>query len=287
MNRVLLIITLGICSYTLAGQEYYPLIEENKTWNVLAVAWFFPNDTSYSTVTYKFDGDTIIDSNEYLKLFYSHEEYPIDWYLMCCMREDSNKRVWGHWGFEEEILMYDFTVEVGDTIISGIDPLPYVLDSIGVETINQQERKKYWISYALNPYYSETWIEGIGSSKGICWSLSFGLVGGWYRFLCMHEDQYLVYMNPNYQYCFMTGIHEIENPNFKVYPNPAFNTIFITNSTNVEIESISLINLKGQKIIEFDSDAKQLDISNVNSGIYFIRIVTEAKVWSEKLIIKK
>lgn len=288
MKRILLLITLGIYSCTLTGQEYYPLIEENKTWNVLLVTSNYPLDTSYSTFTYKFDGDTIIDSKEYLKLFYSQEEYPTDWYLVCCMREDSNKRVWGDWGFAEEILMYDFSVEAGDTIISGLDPVPYVIDSIGIETIDQVERKKYWISYALNPYYSETWIEGIGSSKGICWALSSGWVGGWYRLLCMHEDQNLVYQNPNYQSCYLiTDVEEIEDLRFRIYPNPTSKLIMIENTANVKIESISLINLQGQIIKQFDNTKRYLDVSEIIAGIYFILVKTETQLQSEKLIIKR
>lgn len=287
MKHVLLFITLGICSYILTGQEYYPLIEEGKTWNVLLVSSNYPLDTSYSTFTYKFDGDTIIDSKEYLKLFYSQEEYPTDWYLMCCIREDSNKRVWGDWGLSEDILMYDFSVEAGDTIIAGIDPVPYVIDSIGLETIDQEDRKKYWISYALSPYYSETWIEGIGSSKGICWALSSGLVGGWYRLLCMHEDQNLIYQNPNYQSCYLiTGIDEYEETRFQLYPNPAYNTIMIKNPNKVKIESISLLNMNGQQLKAFDAGDKQLDISNINTGVYIIRLSGETGLWSEKVVIR-
>ena len=291
MKQIVLIITFGICSYNLLGQNYYPLIEEDKTWNVLSVAWVgpFPWDTSYSTVSYKFLGDTIINSKEYFKLYKSDEEYPSNWDLWCFMREDSNKRIWYRdWFADDESLMYDFSVEVGDSIFAGIEPVYLHIDSISVDTINQEERKKYWISCNEMPEYHETWIEGIGSSKGICWGGSVLIVGGWYRLLCMSELDNLIYQNPDYESCYLiTGINEFEDPHLKLYPNPARNFIIIENSENIQIESISLINLKGQKIKLFDAEKRHLDITKINSGVYFISVSTEIGVWAEKIIIEK
>ena len=76
---------------TIYCQNYFPLIEENKTWNVLAVIITPPFDSSYSTISYKLSGDTLINSETYKKLYSSTEEIPTNWNLYCFIREDAEK----------------------------------------------------------------------------------------------------------------------------------------------------------------------------------------------------
>jgi len=278
-----------LISITTYGQDYFPLIEENKTWNVLSVALIPLFDTSFSTITYKFSGDTIINSDSYKKLYLSFQENPEDWSLWGFMREDADKRVWLRMDSEEdEFLMYDYSIDVGDSVFVGIyEPVYLLLDSISEITINQTERKKYWFSCNMMPEYRETWIEGIGSNKGICWSGSAFVVGGWYRLLCMSENGELMYMNPNYESCYLkTDINEIEKSSLKVFPNPAKNTLIIENKENVKIKSISLLNVKGQIIKQFEINNTQLDISNISSGYYILKISHENGVFTQKLIVK-
>ncbi len=273
------------------SQNYYPLIEENRTWNVISVVLVgpYPWDTTYSTFTYEFTGDTTIDSHTYLKLYESNEEFPTNWNLWCFMREDDDKRIWyRRESDDEEMLMYDFSVEEGDSVLIGLfEPVYLYVDSINEITINQTDRKKYWLSCKTMPEYSETWIEGIGSNKGICWGGSVYIVGGWYWFLCMSENEELVYMNPNYESCYLiTGISEIDKPIIQIYPNPVKSLLKIENNKNIEIESISLTNINGQIIRQFDTRKTQLDISEIASGLYFLKISYENGKLIEKVIIE-
>lgn len=289
MKKPIIIMLFTILISITYGQEYFPLIEENKTWNVLSVAFMPPFDTSFSTITYKVSGDTIISSESYKKLYSSSEENPEDWNLWCFMREDADKRVWLRMDSEEdEFLMYDYSIDVGDSVLVGyLEPVYLLVDSISEITINQTERKKYWFTCNLMPEYRETWIEGIGSNKGICWSGSAFVVGGWYRFLCMSENGELIYMNPNYESCYLiTEIDEIEKSSLKIFPNPTKNTLSIENIKNIDIESISLLNTKGQLIKLFDSNNTRLDISNISSGYYILKISHKNGVFTKKLIVK-
>jgi hypothetical protein len=56
MKKPIITILFTILTIITYGQDYFPLIEENKTWNVLAVAFQPPFDTSFSTITYKVSG---------------------------------------------------------------------------------------------------------------------------------------------------------------------------------------------------------------------------------------
>ena len=272
------------------SQDYYPLIEENRTWNVISVALVGPTswDTTYSTLTYEFSGDTIIDSHTYLKLNKSNEEFPSNWNLCWYMREDNEKKIWGRTKSDnDEMLMYDFSVESGDSVLVGFDPVYLFVDSITELVLSQTVRKKYWLSCKSMPEYSETWIEGIGSSKGICWSGSAMVVGGWYYALCMSENGDIIYKNPNYESCYLiTGISEIDRQIIQIYPNPAKDLLRIENNNNIEINSISLTNINGQIIKKFDPNNTQLDISEISSGLYLLKLSYKNGEFTKKIIIE-
>jgi ABC-type dipeptide/oligopeptide/nickel transport system ATPase component len=132
------------------------------------------------------------------------------------------------------------------------------------------------------------WIEGIGSNFGILQSGS-SLVVGWYtRFLCMSEDGELIYMNPNFNSCHLinTKIEEIQYSRIQVYPNPTKDKINIKNSENVKIESVSIIDLNGQKLLEFENDINELDLSGFSKGIYLLKLTYEEGEVYRKIIIE-
>ena len=58
-----------------------------------------------------------------------------------------------------------------------------------------------------------------------------------------------------------------------VYPNPTKETINIHLNSPMDIQSICLYNLLGQKIKEFDNNSRHLDISNMAAGNYVLKIV--------------
>ncbi len=74
-----------------------------------------------------------------------------------------------------------------------------------------------------------------------------------------------------------------------VYPNPAKNNLYVKNSSLLNIEEVSVINLKGQIIFQnnYYSMYNGIDISGLKSGIYFVRIKTENELFSEKVIIRQ
>jgi hypothetical protein len=58
--------------------------------------------------------------------------------------------------------------------------------------------------------------------------------------------------------------------NFKVYPNPTVNKLYL--NSRKAIKKISLFNIVGEKILSFNSDQKEINISNFSKGIYILRI---------------
>jgi hypothetical protein len=270
------------------SQSYYPIVQENNEWNVLQVIYpgtGNPWDTIYWTQTYKLTGDTIISEQTYKKVYLSEEEITTNWEYEGGIREEEEK-VWyfSKYGNGETIL-YDFTIEVGDTIT--YLPQPFVVDSINYREINGEDRKHFYLSYLEIPY-TEFWIEGIGSNYGILSSGGGMGIGGWTWFLCMSENGELIYMNPNYNSCHLisTGIEEMNNSIIQVYPNPTHDKIKIKNTENIKIESISIIDLKGKKIIEFGKNQTDLDLSGISTGIYLLKLTHENGEVIRKIMIE-
>lgn len=285
----------GLFLYILAsGQNYIPLLQENRSWNVLSVVLPYPNpwDSTYNTYTYKIMGETGIDTLEYKNVYWSDEQYPSNWGLYALVREDDDKRVWVRdVDGEEEFLLYDFSASAGDSLMIGwYNDFIYIhVDSITQVEIDGVTRDKFWLSQPNNDWYSETWIEGIGSSCGMLWSGSrFTIVGGKYIFLCMSQDDELIYMNPAYNACYMTstGVHEQRAARPHIYPNPASGTINLEKFSTPEIHSIELLDLSGKLIRSFTPDDKILDVNAIRPGLYLLKIHHEKGLFSQKILIE-
>lgn len=73
------------------------------------------------------------------------------------------------------------------------------------------------------------------------------------------------------------GINEVLSSSFATFPNPADNVITLTNSNNSSVESISISDINGRTIksIEVDNVSEvQINVSDLNSGVYFMSINT-------------
>jgi len=66
-----------------------------------------------------------------------------------------------------------------------------------------------------------------------------------------------------------------------LYPNPANEKLYLKNS-NYNNATILIFDLQGKKVLDRKVDSESIDISNLNKGIYVIKLV-----WSENIIITK
>ena len=83
------------------------------------------------------------------------------------------------------------------------------------------------------------------------------------------------------------GIKELaKNSKITVYPNPTSNIVNIKIDTEFETAKLELYNLQGQKLMqkEITEQKFELDVSELNAGIYKLRVITD--VSSETLSIE-
>jgi hypothetical protein len=77
-------------------------------------------------------------------------------------------------------------------------------------------------------------------------------------------------------------------PNFDVYPNPAGNLLFVSADVDV-FKSYKIYDLKGHTILEgsFDTSKAEIDLGNLESGIYMIQMQGKQGGYRNHKFIKK
>lgn len=80
-----------------------------------------------------------------------------------------------------------------------------------------------------------------------------------------------------------------------IYPNPATDQLKVEFTTeNDMVPEIRIIDLTGKMVRHFDKEftlnsevfKADLDISDLKSGIYFVKVIQGERVWSEKLVVQ-
>ncbi|MDR6300804.1 surface protein [Mesonia maritima] len=67
-----------------------------------------------------------------------------------------------------------------------------------------------------------------------------------------------------------------------IFPNPATSTIYLTNTTT--LEKVELFNLQGKKIKTLKGALQQMDISELETGIYFIKLFAKENSKTLKVV---
>jgi pectate lyase len=142
------------------------------------------------------------------------------------------------------------------------------------------------LTLVFNPDYTGTVkIDGTiytpSSTNGIVTISS--LPAGTHTILKGSGSSYLFYMSTVYN-----SISGISNTNqstsIQLYPNPVSNLLNI--NSNEKVTKIEIFNISGQIITQLNGNSSSIDLSNLSSGNYLIKIHTQNGVLT-KLIVKK
>jgi hypothetical protein len=84
------------------------------------------------------------------------------------------------------------------------------------------------------------------------------------------------------------GINDAELLNFSMYPNPCDSKVTLQLPSSTNNAQAQVFNYLGKTLIQKDITTvnNSLDVSNLTSGIYFVRIQSENKVGTKKLIVR-
>lgn len=82
-------------------------------------------------------------------------------------------------------------------------------------------------------------------------------------------------------------IRKLAMQNIHVYPNPATDRITILSGSDETVKHVSIYDIKGSLILDEDASFdNQYDVSNLGTGIYWIRVYTGNAILSGKIIIE-
>ena len=93
-------------------------------------------------------------------------------------------------------------------------------------------------------------------------------------------DYVRVYQNVN-----TASINEDFNSNFSIYPNPASDLISI--HTNKLIDKVELYSVIGQLVLAEENTTKRIYTQKVKPGLYLMKIYSDDKITTKKILIKK
>ena len=261
--------------------------------------------TDFCNKQYRLFGDTIIDTVQY------HKIYTIDDTLLNftnatyfgAIREQEKKIYFRYYSCQNEIKLYDFSKNVGNTLrnlyseielcdsgYSGYAPITSI-DSVLID--GNYRRAIHSDAF----YNNHVWIEGIGSTNGLFDPVIPPLtcMCSW-DLVCFQQNGSVKYLNPNFSSCFpvITDMPNYEsNENFvNIFPNPAsgISIIKLNVSDNHFYSSLIISDILGKKTKTINVSGKNEITVNKNDyiqGLYFGRLIaTNGETYFIKFIIQ-
>jgi|APTNR8051073442_1049403.scaffolds.fasta_scaffold00571_17 hypothetical protein len=241
-------------------------------------------------------GDTTINTIKYSKFYQINYGLDGTYYnsnYRACTRIDGQK-VWVIAnGATQEILLYDFGVEVGDTLhLQFVDfdqGLDYYTESI--EQINIGGVLHKMIRFQTSYGIPDVWIEGIGSIMGPL-DRGFFVIDAQPALTCYLKDGDVVYKTAAEQECeggltcaIVSGNGEVPDLNaFKVFPNPANAAIWIKSDVPgpIQVEIFTADGRLVSKAAYPDGQFTQVSTESLAPAIYLFRIAPKDNPFSSK-----
>ena len=278
---VLLCFTQG-----LMAQEKPYLVTEGKEWAVYhnnpICSMHYPG-----TVTYRLEGDTVINGKTYKKEWYSRNKDLSDMQpTKCYMREEDGKvyRLDGN----EEALWFDYKAEVGDTInfnqdnyygriksineqlVGGTDSIqPYMCYEVQLGVLNNSTgniefKERYMVVYEGLGVMSLS-MNGYGLSKHIFnipktnvqysenYTITYGCA---YTLLCVHDNDKILYQT--HEGCYKEWDYEKPRPTtrrgYGIYYGDSYLYKYLINEAQEVTDSTDFAVWNDKTVIYFDVD---------------------------------
>lgn len=279
---------------------YHPFPESNASWNISYTQNMCPfggNSTEYYSITYS--GDTIINGQQYHKL---HTPFVIAEFTGGCtqhhfagyagaIRQDiPNRKVFiVPPSATDEQLLYDFTMEVGDTLKGYLGREWMSQGDVVMEIDSVLVGDTYRKRWSVNPCYNMYLIEGLGSTYGLL-EASPGCITDfpWILVDCFMEEGQTLYPETVSECELITSIREKEVVSSKihVFPNPASGTFAVEFERPMEIKEIQLTNMMGEVIFWKNTQMHaRIEVSGIENGIYVLSVIShKGRIINRKVI---
>ncbi|MCZ6595462.1 MAG: T9SS type A sorting domain-containing protein [Bacteroidetes bacterium] len=298
MKIKLLTLVLIIYGYSYS-QNYIPMLEEDHTWSVDVYFDPFKCDCPH-TVTQQVtvSGSIVVDGKTYKRVFNNSGG------TSCLVREE-NGIVYKYSEISNnEVILYDFTLEIGNIFTlpvfpdddycswEGFNNIAFQIEVVNVSTqfIANEDRKVIEFDFINEIGITETWIEGLGSVLGFdpigqTLDITIGTA-----LVCFTKNGTTYFFN-NATSCDNTtlSIDDLDRDQIILYPNPVTSTSILQFSSLGIIDMIKIYNVSGKLVKEekVNKDYVLIDAMQYRSGLYFYQVFSGNKLLkTEKFIIK-
>ncbi len=304
MKKLVLLLAISLPMLAKAQITDALPIPTDGIWQIVWRSFIINNDRG--TESYRINGEVSVNDTIYhnVELFsYCDPTVPATPALL--IREDSSKWYTRNNALESEMLMFDFTMDVGDSISIescwGFFEAPQTLVVTSIDTITMYDgsTRRMW-SLVYSPTSDlqgneEFWIEGIGNIYTWFYhSMSFTCVDINSGLHCFFESDVRKFPSTEFPIgidcCNPFSVEEMSTSSFSIFPSPA------TSQTSLQFESahipqsIQIFNATGQLMHSekvLGRMQMQVNVSEYAKGIYTVRARFESgEEVSEKLVVE-
>jgi hypothetical protein len=288
--KTIIIFSILLLPSILWGQVINHFDNLDSKWNVAktypAANQQTPNFVATTTTVYGFQGDTLINNEQWLKLYSTRDStFQNDLLYRGLLRAENSKVLYLD-TLNQLDTLYDFSLNVGDSVLFdlyGMYPewLHVInIDSVQINAAYYRRLKFEEPSVSAFDWLDEEWIEGIGSKHGPlfpAFPVKFSEeIPDSMLLTCTYSDNQQIWQHPSYQSCYVNivlGVNQLKFSDFKIYPNPFVDKIHIEN-IGLQKYELTVLNSLGQTIsqTQINSENSIIDVADLKAGIYFLRI---------------
>jgi hypothetical protein len=286
----LLLLSLITVTFSIKAQTsvYHPFPDSNAVWNFHFQWYCFANGTADEYYSITFSGDTTISSQTYHKL---NTPFVRSFSTGICggsligykgaIRQDTvaRKIFFVPPSDSAEQLLYDFNMQVGDTIQGYLDyfGLPAIIQSIDSILIGNSFRKRWNLSC-----YGIQVIEGIGNTYGLIEYLP-GCATDFpdYTLTCFSQNEETLYPDMTSNCELITSVKSISGRGIvaTLSPNPFNSTATFTVNIHLGNTELKIYNALGKQVRQqrINSLSTTIHRDRLSNGIYFYQVTSDNK----------
>ena len=268
------LLVVSICLFIYSQALTQSFVTTDKKWTSSLIS--NPINPESRITTYFFaDTLSVLDGTEYRRLMQEDEQGVISGNRRY-FREENNVVYSRDFGYPQEIVNYDFNMSIGDSIRYFSTRYLVVSDIILVSTLTGGTVQQYTLydsEFIGNSRFETIVLEGIGaigpidSESLFHWPSSITDVSS--RLSCFSISD-----EPEYG-CGLTSTDETIEVNSTLWPNPIEDNFYLEMNSPNQFVRLEIYHLNGALIRSFDKLDTAYDISDLDAGLYIVRILTE------------
>ncbi len=184
-KTLLIFIVLLLFNWLDTQAQLAPFPNEGAEYGNIYVCGF-SSGCDYNNTSFKYDSDVTLCGMTYHRFIFMFEN---DFFV----RTDNGKYYYTYSNCDNEQLLYDFSLEVGDLFESDLNG-ELIVDEVGVISLLNGEERKYLKLISTNPDNNTVlhWADGIGNIVGGFFT-SYDFEGGGSSFVCYKDATGLLY----------------------------------------------------------------------------------------------